>query len=142
MRQNIVLIDFENVQPENLSALAHDHFRVLVFVGANQKKVSVQTAASVQKLGSRAEYVMIAGNGSNALDFHIAYYVGQLAAADPNAFFHIVSKDAGFDPLIAHLKSKKILAGRVKGVEDIPLVKSATAKTPEDRIEAVIQKLS
>lgn len=141
MRQNIVLIDFENVQPESLGALAHDHFRVLVFVGANQAKVPFEIAASLQALGPRAEYVKIAGNGSNALDFHIAYYIGQLAAADPNAYFHIVSKDGGFDPLITHLKTKKIFAGRVKSISDIPLVKSATRSTPMDRTELVIEKL-
>lgn len=36
------------------------------------------------------------------------------------------SKDAGFDPLIAHLKSKKLLAGRSRAVADIPVVKSLT----------------
>ena len=39
MRKNIVLIDFESIQPSSLEALEHDHFRVLVFVGANQTKV-------------------------------------------------------------------------------------------------------
>ena len=76
MRNNIVLIDFENVQPESLELLAQDHFRVLVFVGANQARLPFEVAASLQKLGARAEYIKISGNGSNALDFHIAYYVG------------------------------------------------------------------
>lgn len=141
MRQNIVLIDFENVQPEGLAALTHEHFRVLVFVGANQAKVPFETAAALQPLGARAEWVKIAGNGANALDFHIAYYIGQLAAADPTAFFHIVSKDTGFDALIAHLKAKKIFAGRVKTIGDIPLVKSATKIAPTDRASLVIEKL-
>ena len=141
MRQNIVLIDFENVQPESLGVLDHEHFRVLVFVGANQTKVPFETAASLQSLGARAEYIKIAGNGSNALDFHIAYYVGKLAAAEPLAYFHIVSKDTGFDPLIAHLKSKKISAGRVKTIDDIPVVKAASKKTPAERAELFVEKL-
>jgi hypothetical protein len=33
-----VLVDYENVQPESLSALAEDHFKVVVFVGASQSK--------------------------------------------------------------------------------------------------------
>lgn len=141
MRQNIVLIDFENVQPEGVAALTQDHFRVLVFVGANQAKVPFETAASLQQLGSRAEYIKIAGTGSNALDFHIAYYIGKLAAADPTAFFHIVSKDTGFDPLIAHLKVNKIFAGRAKRIEDIPAVKTASKKTPAERVEVVLERL-
>jgi len=141
MRQNIVLIDFENVQPESLGVLAQDHFRVLAFVGANQTKVPFDTAASLQQLGARAEYIKIAGNGSNALDFHIAYYVGQLSAADPSAYFHIVSRDTGFDPLIAHLKSKKVFAGRVKDISEIPVVKAASKKTPAERVHIVLERL-
>ena len=141
MRINYVLIDFENVQPESVEQLAHDHFKLLVFVGANQAKLPFEIATSLQRLGSSAEYIKISGNGSNALDFHIAYYIGQLAAADPSAYFHIVSKDTGFDPLIQHLKSKKILAGRVKAIADIPLVKASNSKSPAERLEIVLAKL-
>jgi hypothetical protein len=142
MRSNVVLIDFESVQPHSLEQLAHDHFRVLVFVGANQSKLSFEVAESLQKLGSRAEYIKISGNGPNALDFHIAYYIGVLSAADPTAYFHIVSKDGGFDPLIQHLKGKKVFAGRIKDVGDIPLLKIAGTKSPEERVRIVLDKLS
>ncbi len=141
MRTNYVLIDFENVQPQSLEHLAHDHFRLFVFVGASQTKLPFEIAASLQQLGSRAEYIKISGNGSNALDFHIAYYIGQLAAADASAYFHIVSKDAGFDPLIQHLKSKKVLAGRVKAIADIPLVKVSNSKSPAERLDVILAKL-
>lgn len=141
MRTNYVLIDFESVQPEALELLAHDHFRLLVFVGASQSKIPFETAAAVQNLGTRAEYIKISGNGPNALDFHIAYYIGQLAAADPTAYFHIVSKDGGFDPLIQHLKSKKVFAGRVKDLTDIPLVRISSTKSPEEKVEIVLVKL-
>jgi hypothetical protein len=39
LRINYVLIDFENVQPEAMSALNQEHFKVIVFVGSNQAKV-------------------------------------------------------------------------------------------------------
>jgi hypothetical protein len=142
MRNNIVLIDFENVQPQSLDLLAQEHFRVLVFVGASQTKLPFETAAALQKLGSRAEYVKISGNGSNALDFHIAYYIGAISATDPTAYFHIVSKDSGFDPLIQHLKTRKVFAGRVKDVGEIPLVKVSVTKTPEERVQIVLDKLA
>mgnify|MGYP000887708328 CR=1 FL=1 len=141
MRTNHVLIDFENVQPESLAGLQQDHFKVLVFVGANQTKVPFEVAQAMQAMGTKAEYVKIAGTGSNALDFHIAFYIGQLAAADPTAFFHIISKDTGFDPLIAHLKSKKIFAARETAISDIPLVKATVKKTPEERLQIVLEKL-
>lgn len=141
MRTNYVLIDFENVQPESLEQLEHDHFKLFVFVGANQTKLPFEIAASVHRLGTRADYIKISGNGSNALDFHIAFYIGQLAVADPSAYFHIVSKDNGFDPLIDHLKSKGILAGRVTMVADISAVKTANAKSPTERLQVVLARL-
>lgn len=141
MRANHVLIDFESVQPDSLGVLEQEHFKVHIFVGANQAKLPFGVAAAVQRMGSRANYVKISGNGSNALDFHIAFYIGQLAAGDSSACFHIISKDTGFDPLIEHLKSRNILADRVKTVADIPLVKVAHTKPPEHRLTAVIEKL-
>lgn len=141
MRTNYVLIDFENVQPLSLESLSHDHFKVLVFVGASQSRLPFDVVESLQNLGDRAEYIKISGNGSNALDFHIAYYIGKISATDPSAYFHIVSKDAGFDPLIQHLKSKKILAGRVKSVGDIPLVKVSNSKSVEERVQIVVTRL-
>lgn len=141
MRTNYVLIDYENVQPSSLTGLEAEHFRVLVFVGASQNKLTFETAAAVQRLGARAEYVKIAGNGSNALDFHIAFHIGHLSAQDPTAFFHIISKDTGFDPLIAHLKDRKVFASRSKDVTDIPLLKAANAKTTPEKIDVVLANL-
>lgn len=141
MRQNIVLIDFENVQPDKLSDLVCEQFRVLVFVGAQQHKVPFETAASLQSLGSRAEYVKITGNGTNALDFHMAFYLGQLAAADASACFHLVTKDTGFDPLIAHLQAKGIKVRRVTELGEIPVIKAARAKLPRDRVELYLAHL-
>ncbi len=92
MRKNYVLIDFENVQPEGIEQLVGERFHILVFVGANQTKVPFEIAESLQKMGGRAEYIKIASNGRNALDFHIAFYVGKITATDSTAGFQIVSR--------------------------------------------------
>ena len=141
MKTNYVLIDFESIQPQALETLAEEHFKVMVFVGASQAKISFDVAASLQQLGSNAEYIKISGNGPNALDFHIAYYIGRLAVVDPSAYFHIISKDTGFDPLIKHLRSQKIFAGRVVSVGDIPAVQASSSKLPQERIAVVIARL-
>lgn len=135
MRKNYVLIDFENVQPESLVALQHDHFEIKIFLGATQTKISFEIAQAMQTMGPRAEYIKMGGTGSNALDFHIAYYIGHLSAKDPTAYFHIISKDTGFDPLIAHLKSKNISAARETDIGEIPLVKA----TPLAPVLPVVQ---
>ena len=141
MRTNYVLIDYESVQPDDLSALKHDHFRVVVFVGAHQNKIAYETAAALQRMGSNVEYVKVSGVGPNALDFHIAFYIGQLAKKESEAYFYIVSKDAGFDPLISHLKTRKIRALRVKKIGDIPLIKTGNAKSMPDRIAVIVNDL-
>jgi len=141
MRTNYVLIDFENVQPNSLEHLDHNHFKVFVFVGARQGNLPFELAASLQQLGDRAQYIKISGNGPNALDFHIAYYIGRLAAADPTAYFHIISKDAGFDPLIQHLKEKKIFISRATAISEIPLVKFSNGESRTERIELIRGRL-
>ena len=128
MKTNYVLIDLENVQPEHLSVLDGQNFKVLVFVGQNQSKISFDLVSAVQHLGKNAEYIKIQGNGPNALDFHIAFYIGQFSAENKDAHFHIISKDKGFDPLIKHLESKKIRVHRHKAIGDIPLPKPVKTK--------------
>ncbi|HKS58592.1 MAG TPA: PIN domain-containing protein [Steroidobacteraceae bacterium] len=141
MRTNYVLIDYESVQPASIAVLEQECFKVMIFVGEKQAKVSFDVAASLQRLGSKAAYVKMAGSGPNALDFHIAFYIGQLSAAEPDAYFHIISKDTGFDPLVAHLKTKKIFAARSKDVSEIPMVKTSKAKIPTDRLAAILANL-
>jgi len=141
MRINHILIDLENVQPTSLAGLDAEFFRVTVFVGANQTKIPFDLATAIQHLGERASYIKISGNGSNALDFHIAYYIGKLVHEDPTAYFHIISKDTGFDPLIQHLKTQKIGITRSKDVSDIPLLKAANSKTLQEKAAVVISNL-
>jgi hypothetical protein len=132
-RPNFVLIDFENVQPKDIELLEGGPYKVKVFLGATQTKIPTELARSLQPFGGDAEYIQIDGNGSNALDFHIAFYIGKLAAQIPDAFFHIVSKDTGFDPLIKHLKSKNIFCARSAKISDIPLIKSFQNSKPSAR---------
>jgi len=140
-RVNYVLIDYESVQPEALSVLQERHFRLIVFVGATQAKVAFETAAALQRMGERASYIKISGSGPNALDFHIAFYIGQLSIQDASSYFHIISKDTGFDPLIQHLKDRKILAARWRDVSEIPLLKVLNAKLAGEKIAVIVAHL-
>ena len=126
MSSNFILIDFENVQPDSLAAVEQAKFSVIVFVGASQTKVPFEIASALQQMGPNAAYVKISGNGKNALDFHIAFWIGQLSSRYPSAAFHVISKDNGFDPLIAHLKERGISATRTPSISDIPQLKTAS----------------
>ena len=136
-----MLIDFENVQPRNLEILASHPFKVFVFVGANQTKVPIDLADAMQKLGKEASYVKIAGSGRNALDFHIAYYLGELASKDPQGHFHVITRDTGFDPLIKHLRSKGIRVQREKDLAEIPVLRISNETSDDDKIAAIVKNL-
>lgn len=141
MRTNFVLVDFENVQPNDLGLLKDGPFKVKVFLGPNQSKIPVSLATALQSFGSNAEYIVLESAGSNALDFHIAYYIGVLSSEDPTAFFHIISKDTGFDPLIKHLNGRKISAQRSVCIAQIPCFKPALPVAPEAQIEIAVADL-
>jgi len=142
MRTNYVLIDYENVQPSDLAMLRDGPFKVKVFLGANQAKIPVALAAALQGLGANAEYVLLESSGSNALDFHIAYYVGILSAQDPSAFFHVISKDTGFDPLIKHLKAKGVFAHRSTSISAVPYFKPTAVSGSDTQVELVVAHLT
>lgn len=124
MVRNYVLVDYENVQPsaESLGALNDEWFVVFVFVGNSQNRLSYDFVEAFQRLQG-GEYIKISGNGKNALDFHIAYYLGELAVKEPKAYYHVVSQDTGYEPLLTHLRGKAIRVNRVAAIEEIPLVK-------------------
>lgn len=127
-RTNHVLIDYENVQPEDLELLKLGPFKIKLFLGPNQLKLPASLVISMQQLGDNAAYIPLTTAGKNALDFHIAYYIGQLSAHEPNAYFHIISKDSGFDPLVEHLKSRKIAVKRSPSIAAMPMFHQAAAQ--------------
>lgn len=120
VKMNYVLIDYENVPVKSLAHLKGEHFQVRVFLGPKNPKLHRDLVIEMQRFGERGEYIVLEAGGKNALDFHIAYYLGKLAAADPTGFFHVISEDTGFDPLLKHLKTKDIFAVRSVSIEAMP----------------------
>jgi hypothetical protein len=53
------------------------------------------------------ELIRIPSTGNNNLDFHLAFHLGRLDAnVDPSVTFHVLSRDTGFDGLLAHIKRR------------------------------------
>ena len=142
MKTRFIFIDFENVQPKDLALLKGRDYKVMIFVGATQAKLPTQFAIAAQALGPAAEYVQIDGSGRNALDFHIAYYLGSTAAAAAPGESFVISKDTGFDPLIRHLKAKGISCRRLASIGDIPGLKEAAIKPDANPIQRVLANLA
>jgi NTP pyrophosphatase (non-canonical NTP hydrolase) len=95
-----VLVDWENVQPQEtaLRALVPDATDAWLFHGPNQKI----EASRFPTFGSRATPVKISRSGKNALDFHLTFYMGYIAARHPDARFVVVSNDKGYGPMLEH----------------------------------------
>jgi hypothetical protein len=142
MKTNYVLVDYENVQPKDLGLLRDGPFRVKLFLGPNQSKIPVSLAAALQPFGGNADYVHLEATGANALDFHIAYYIGVLSSMEPSAFFHVISKDTGFDPLIRHLKGRGVFAHRSDCIAQMPYFQHGLPADHDARVAAVIENLS
>ena len=121
--KNIILIDYENLQVKNLDELFEIDSEICVFTGPQQKKYSAEVVQSAQKFGNRLKWIPISRQGSNALDFHIAYYLGQVSQNEPKPYFHIISHDTGFDALIDFMRGQNLFIDRVEAVDEIPLIK-------------------
>ena len=112
-----IYLDCENIAPRTLEALGPDQ-KVFLFLGEKPKKPDWGITESIHAGGQKVEIIHIAGQGNNALDFHIAFYLGRHAQADPKGSFSIVSKDKGFDPLVKHLQAAGLECKRMERMPD------------------------
>lgn len=119
---NYIFIDFENVQETDLDRIANKPVRVALVLGERHKSLPVKLVKLIQKYPAQVQLVETGLNGKNALDFVLAYEVSVASAKDPGGYFHIVSRDKGFDALIKHLKSKEIRAARHEALSEIPML--------------------
>lgn len=96
-RMNYIFVDFENVQEPDWERIASKPVRVVLVLGLQQTKLPVSLVRSLLKVGSQVQLVEAGRSGKNALDMVLAHHVGANRVADPGGYFHIVSKDKGFD---------------------------------------------
>jgi hypothetical protein len=105
---NHVFVDFENVHQVDLSLIGAKSVSFTLMVGPQQTKLDANLVEKLMEHTSSVSLVKLKTKGNNALDFALAYYLGRAALADPTAYFHIIAKDGGYDPLIEHLRARHI----------------------------------
>jgi PIN domain len=105
---NHIFVDYENVQAIDLDVIGSKGVTFTLLIGAQKKKLDVELVEQLVMHAASVELVRMTASGRNALDFTLAYYVGRAVAADPSGYFHIISKDAGYDPMIRHLRSRSV----------------------------------
>jgi hypothetical protein len=140
MSQRLVLVDYENVQALDVATIPGD-VRVHVVLGAKQKSVVAKVEAKLKPLGDRATVNRIKTLAPNAVDFCIAYYLGEELTQRPDTGCIVLSKDkTGFDPLVAHLtKERRRQVRRVNSQKEAFPAVTATkkAKVKTAKVEAV-----
>jgi hypothetical protein len=120
MSNPYVLVDFENVQPD-LTQLANTPYKVKIFFGARQQegRVPLKLLLATKALGDAWEPVLVSRSGRNAVDMHIAYWIGRLLKTEPAARIHVISGDTDFDPLIETLRGENFDVHRTKALADL-----------------------
>src|SRR5580704_17494326 len=142
MDERILLVDYENIQAVDLQALPDD-VKVGFVLGGKQGKLPTALAVKAQSMGSRFDYVRILGVERNACDFCIAYYLGELLHANPQAECVILSTDKkGFHPLVKHLTVERGFTVRrvSEQREAFEEIAGTTRKTPFERLVWLLKK--
>lgn len=121
-RANYIFVDFENVQAVDLALVAGKPVTVIFVLGGRHRTVPVEMVGQLLGNASQVRMVRSPQAGKNALDFVLACQVGMYAARDPKGFFHILSKDKGFDALVAYLKEEGFHAARHEVFAKIPVL--------------------
>ncbi|HMJ88945.1 MAG TPA: PIN domain-containing protein [Candidatus Acidoferrum sp.] len=124
-RTNYIFVDFENVQETELDRIANKPVKVALILGQRHKSLPLKLVKSIHQFPEQVRLVETTLNGKNALDFVLAYEAGVESQRDPNGYFHVISRDTGFDAMIAHLKGKHVLAARHAAFADIPILMNA-----------------
>jgi hypothetical protein len=137
----VLYIDYENVQKIDLSRIAQLDLKVWLFAGSSQNRVPIELVKSAQALGNHLEWVLIGGNGPNALDFHIAYYLGLHVAVNPEDEYFILSKDKGFDPLVGHVMARKTRCRRIVSISEIETDRLSTRVRKAIEIDPLYAKV-
>jgi len=117
---NYVFVDGENVPGLDLSFIGEKTVHLTLLLGPHNTKLLVGQVERLMDHAASAQLVRLEESGSEALDFALAYHLGRAVQADPTAYFHIVSKDTGFDPLVNHLKGRHIRLKRHIDVSTLP----------------------
>jgi hypothetical protein len=96
----------------DVSVLGRKNFIVHLFLGPLNKKLDVEVVERLLEHSQAVKMVRSPKTGKDALDFVLAYHLGQAVQTDPKAYFHVVSGDEGFDSLVELLRARNVKVKR------------------------------
>ena len=136
MRPCVVLVDYENVQPTEFVEVAQAGCHVWFFVGSSQKRVSTDLPDFIARFPAQSRFIRMEKPGKNSLDFHICYYLGVAAHERPEWLYVLMSKDTGYDPLLAHVRAEGMSAQRVVTIPQLHALLGLGAAARSEAAEA------
>lgn len=118
-----IFVDFENIREADLDLLDGHSAALTLVLGRHQKTVTLTMVEALRRLPpEQVTLVQSAVPGKNSLDFVLACLVGRAVEGHPGVSVHIVSRDKGFDALIAHLRERGIAAARHETLAAVPVL--------------------
>lgn len=122
-----IFIDFENVREADIDLLEGHSAALTLVLGRQQKTLSLALVEALRRLPpEQVTLVQSRVAGRNSLDFVLACLVGRAVEGHPGVSVHIISKDRGFDSLIAHLRERGISAARHESLAGVPVLAPKT----------------
>jgi PIN domain len=140
-RTNYIFIDYENVREIDLGLVEGKPVKVILATGKQQTTLPKGLVKDLLRLRDQVSLVENEYVGKNALDFVLVYEIAKQAIADPKGFFHVVSKDKGFDALVKHLHAQKIMAARIERFSDIPVLIDANKLSVQELADRYLSRL-
>ena len=136
-----VFVDAENLSAERLPLCElPSNLQLTVITGKTTKRAAWERRFKGSPVGLR--FIEMKQGGPNALDFLLAFYVGEAVQAHSGDLdVVVVSRDKGFDPLIAHLCTRQIRSRRVESLEFLPIALHIERMTLPQRVAYAAEKL-
>ncbi|HQR50751.1 MAG TPA: PIN domain-containing protein [Methylophilaceae bacterium] len=141
MQTHYVFVDFDNTHLGNIGLLSKStsKLRIKIFLGSHYVSIPLALARALQPLGKDAEYIQLDHARHNAIDFNIAFQLGELASQHPDAQFSILSNDPAFNEIISGLRAKGVDCTRFSDMES--LFKHLSIPTPAVKEEPKSDKV-
>jgi hypothetical protein len=136
VNRKLLLIDYENIQNFDLTLLGEE-VDIVIFVGARQT-ITSKLSVPAKKMGGRVQWQKIEGTGPNALDFHIACFLGRILERGEERGCYVLSNDTGFDPLLKFLGKQGLSCRRV---DHLTLLTAAPSPADETNFKKVVDAL-
>ena len=144
MQTHYVFVDYDNTHLGNVALIAQSSQKLIIkiFLGSHHNVIPLSLARALQPLGTDAQYIQFEGR-HNAIDFNIAFQLGELAIQHPQDQFSILTNDVGFNEIVASLKAKGINCSRFSDMESflksmIEPVAATKDKPQADKIVGIL----